>query len=446
MTARRGWASAGRAALAVLVVLVVLVISAGLAAAVLWRNLQGETALQPDPPAAATSTASRAEQVRRGAYLARAGHCAGCHTARGGAAYAGGRAIATPFGTVYASNLTPDPGTGLGHWTADNFWRALHHGRSRDGRLLYPAFPYPNFSLVNRADADALLAYLRSLPPVLQANRPHALRWPFSTQAALAVWRALWFRPGGFVADSSRSADWNRGAYLVNGLGHCSACHAARNLLGASAALGDPGAGDGWPLQGWRAPSLADPAEAGLAAWPLDDGVRLLQTGINPHAVVQGPMAEVVAGSTQHLLPADLRAMVAYLQSLPAPKAAATAAATSPATATAAAPAAGTAMARGSQLYTRHCAACHGDQGQGAPGIYPSLAGNRKVTMANPRNLIQAISNGGFAPATDANPRPYGMPAFDLPQDDMAALASWLRASWGHQAAPVSALDVLLHR
>lgn len=417
--------------------LLLLLVCASLLAMLLWRNLQRETALQADPPVSSTNPTARAAQITHGAYLARAGHCAGCHTARGGAAYAGGRAIATPFGTVYASNLTPDRSTGLGDWTADNFWRALHHGRSRDGRLLYPAFPYPNFTQVNRADADALLAYLRSLPAVLQANRPHALRWPYSTQAALAVWRALSFSPGVFVADVNRSADWNRGAYLVNGLGHCSACHAARNLLGASAGLADPGAGDGWPLQGWRAPSLADPTEASLAVWPLEDGVRLLQTGINSQAVVQGPMAAVVAGSTQHLLPADLRAMVVYLQSLPAPVANATTTAPPPTSAV---------MAQGSQLYTRHCADCHGAQGQGAAGIYPPLAGNRSVTMADPRNLIQAISNGGFAPATDANPRPYGMPAFDLPHDEMAALASWLRASWGHQTAPVSALDVLLHR
>ncbi len=418
-------------------VLMVLLASAALVAVVLWRNLQGEAALRPDPPASSTSPAAGAAQITRGAYLARAGHCAGCHTTRGGAAYAGGRAISTPFGTVYASNLTPDRSTGLGDWTADNFWRALHHGRSRDGRLLSPAFPYPNFTQVSRADADDLLAYLRSLPPVQQANLPHALRWPYGTQAALAVWRAVSFSPGGVALDSQRSAEWNRGAYLVNGLGHCSACHAARNLLGASAGLADPGVGDGWPLQGWRAPSLADPAEASLAVWPLEDGVRLLQTGINTHAVVQGPMAEVVAGSTQHLLPADLRAMVVYLQALPAPLATASIAAPPPT---------GAVMAQGSQLYTRHCADCHGAQGQGAPGIYPPLAGNRSVTMADPRNLIQAISNGGFAPATDANPRPYGMPAFDLPHDEMAALATWLRASWGHQAAPVSALDVLLHR
>ena len=434
-----GWRMVGRAVLALLL------LGAGLAAWVAWRNLQGETALQADPPIAASSTASgnaasnaaSPAQITRGAYLARAGHCAGCHSTRGGAAYAGGQAIATPFGTVYASNLTPDRSTGLGNWTADNFWRALHHGRSRDGRLLYPAFPYPNFTLVNRADADALLAYLRSLAPVQQPNRPHALRWPYGSQAALALWRALSFRPGSFVADASHSAEWNRGAYLVNGLGHCSACHAARNLLGASAGLADPGVGDGWPQHGWRAPSLADPAQASLAVWPLMEAVQLLQTGINSHAVVQGPMAEVVAGSTQHLLPADVQAMVAYLQSLPAPPAS---------TAAAPAPPASAVLSQGGQLYTRHCADCHGAQGQGAAGIYPPLAGNRTVTMADPRNLIQAISNGGFAPATDANPRPYGMPAFDLPHEDMAALATWLRASWGHRAAPVSALDVLLHR
>lgn len=404
-----------------------------LLAALVWLQLRNE------PPAggpSAPSQAPTAEQRARGAYLARAGNCAACHTARGGAPYAGGRAIETPFGAVVAGNLTPDAATGLGAWTADDFWRALHHGRSRDGRLLVPAFPYPNFTLVTRDDADALWAWLRTLPPVVQPNRPHALRWPYNTQAALALWRTVNFRPGVFEPDPAQTAQVNRGAYLVNGLGHCSACHASRNPLGASAALDDAG-GAALPDQQWVAPALTDAAEGGVPGRAPDELVRLLKTGVSARATVMGPMAEVVAASTQHLSEADLHAMVAYLQQLPAaPAPAPRPRRTRPADA----------MGRGEQLYTDHCADCHGAQGQGAPGIYPPLAGNPTVTMADTRNLVRAITRGGFPPATAGNPRPYGMPGFDLPHADLAALITWLRAAWGHDAAPVRPVDVLLTR
>jgi mono/diheme cytochrome c family protein len=410
------------------------------ALAVFWLDGRGESPLRPDAPG--TASPADAAAVARGAYLARAGNCAACHTARGGAPYAGGRAIATPFGTVYAGNLTPDAASGLGRWTADEFWRALYHGRSRDGRALLPAFPYPQYTQVTRADADDLLAWLRSLPPVAQANRPHALRWPYDTAAALAVWRALYFRPGSFRPDNGQSAEWNRGAYLVNGLGHCSACHGHRNLLGASTALTDGPGGASLPGQRWVAPSLTDPAEAGSRPEDAAALLQLLRTGLSDHAAVMGPMAEVVAQSTQHLSETDLRAMVRYLVQITALPAA-SAASAAPAR-LAARPA--STMARGAQLYTRHCADCHGNQGQGAPGIYPALAGNRSVTMANPGNLLQAITGGGFPPATAGNPRPYGMPAYDLPPDELAALATWLRSSWGHDAPAVSAVQALLAR
>lgn len=410
-------------------------------AALVWLNLRGEELLTPDPPpaaapgtASASTTTADATLHQRGAYLARAGNCAACHTAPGGAAYAGGRGIATPFGTVYAGNLTPDPDTGLGRWSAAEFRRALQHGRGRDGRLLVPAFPYTHFTRVSRDDADALWAHLRSLPPVRQAAPPHALRWPFGTQPALALWRAFYFRPGRFEPDPRQSAEWNRGAYLVDGLGHCAACHGGRDALGGGGTLGSSGR----PLmvERWSAPSLTDPAAAGARLQDLADWVRLLKTGQTDRAAAQGPMAEVVAGSTQHLAEADLRAMGVYLRSRLAPAAPPPAAPARPAEA----------LARGAKLYEQHCADCHGPQGQGAPGAYPALAGNPTVTMADPHNLLRTITAGGFAPATAGNPRPYGMPAFDLPHADLAALATWLRASWGHDAAAVSTVQVLLAR
>ncbi|MDZ4144769.1 MAG: cytochrome c [Burkholderiales bacterium] len=381
-----------------------------------------------------------AEQVARGAYLARAGNCAACHTARGGLPYAGGRGIDTPFGTVFASNLTPDATHGLGQWTPAQFWRALHHGRSRDGRLLYPAFPYTSTTLVTRADSDALLAYLQSLPPAAQASPPHTLRWPFSTQAALAVWRTLYFSPGAFQPDPAKPVAWNRGAYLVRGLGHCAACHSERNALGAMQDASDL-AGGLIPMQNWYAPSLALSAEAGVAHWPDAEVVHLLKTGIAAQGSATGPMAEVVLGSTQYLNDADLTAMATYLKTLAtdAPAAPATRLPPPPP------PPAQPGDAATAKLYEQHCADCHGARGEGIPGAYPALADNRAVTMASPVNLVQIVLHGGFAPATQGNPRPFGMPPFMLVlnEHEIAALLTHIRTQWGNEAGAVSELDVL---
>ncbi|MFC5498877.1 c-type cytochrome [Caenimonas terrae] len=405
-----------------------------LLALVWYLNVRGEDKIDDSPPAAAPV----AQQVTRGAYLASLGNCAGCHTARGGVPYAGGRGIETPFGILYSSNLTPDPATGLGNWSAGQFWRALHNGRSRDGRLLYPAFPYPNYTMVTRADSDALFDYLRSQPPAKQQNKAHALDWPFNTQAALAVWRALYFRPALYVQDSARSADWNRGAYLVDGLGHCSACHTQRNALGASSDMLDLSGGL-IPMQNWYAPSLTSAAEAGVADWPLEHVVRVMQTGISPRGFVLGPMAEVVFNSTQHWNADDLRAMAVFMKGLVP-----TATAPPPA---AVAVDAGKAQ-RGAKLYEHHCAQCHGDQGQGVAGAYPPLAGNRAVQLKETSNLVQVVMYGGFPPATAGNPRPYGMPPYVLllSDADVAAVLTHLRTSWGNRAAAVSEVEVLKKR
>ena len=417
------------------VVLALLLCLGGFVAVVWSLNLRGEERLRDMPlPGPATPL-----EVARGAYLARAGNCMTCHTERGGVAYAGGRAIATPFGTVYAGNLTPDTATGIGSWTPDHFWRALHHGRSKDGRLLYPAFPYPNYTQVTRADSDALYAYLRSLAPVDRPNTAHQLRWPYSTQPALAVWRALYFRPGSYREQAAQSAQWNRGAYLVQGLGHCSACHTARNALGASADLMDLSGGL-IPMQNWYAPSLASPGEAGVAGWQLADITQLLATGVAPGGTVLGPMADVVLNSTQYLEPVDLHAMASYLQALPQKEHRIdTARPSLPRTAVA---------ERGAQLYTDHCLQCHGAQGQGVAGAYPPLAGNRAITMTATANLVQVLLGGGYPPATAGNPRPFGMPPYAtvLSDADIAAVLTHIRTSWGNSAAPVAEFAVSQQR
>ena len=419
------------------------VVIGALAAGLVALNLRGEGELSAEIAAAQPGLPASAELVARGAYLARAGNCMACHTARGGAPYAGGRGIDTPFGTVYSSNLTPDEPTGLGRWSAPAFWRAMHHGRSADGRLLVPAFPYTSITQISRANSDALYAYLRSLPPVSQAARPHDLSFPFNTQAALAVWRALYFKPGEFQPDPARSAEWNRGAYLVQGLGHCNACHAHRNALGGTAGPLDLGGGL-IPVQNWYAPSLNDAREASVADWAEAEIVGLLKTGVvDRHgalAVASGPMGEVVLRSTQHLSDADLGAMAVYLKTLgegqsaaPAPAESGPAVATDP---------------HGAKLYTDHCASCHGERGEGVAGAYPPLAGNRAVTMAVPANLVRIVLEGGFAPSTAGNPRPYGMPPFaqTFSNDDVAAVLTHLRRSWGNQAEAVTPVDVTRYR
>ena len=330
---------------------------------------------------------------------------------------------------MFASNLTPDRTHGLGGWSAREFYRALHHGRSKDGRLLYPAFPYPNYTQVSREDSDAIYAYLQSLPAVARPNRPHELRWPYSTQAALAVWRALYFEPAAFEPEPTQSAEWNRGAYLVRGLGHCAACHASRNALGGSSPLDL--AGGLIPMQNWYAPSLNSPAEAGVSRWPREHVLALLRDGTSPSGTVQGPMAEVVLHSTQHLSAADLGAMATFLQALPERPAPATQARVRP-------------SEEGAQLYEAHCAQCHGERGEGVPGAYAPLAGNRAVTLGTPVNLVQMVLAGGYPPATAGHPRPFGMPPFvmELSDKEIASVLTHIRSSWGNQAGEVSTLDV----
>ncbi len=413
-------------------VLAAVVVVAVLAALVAWLNVRGE---DDTAGASASKTTGDATVIARGNYLIRAGDCVGCHTERGGQAFAGGRAIETPFGAVVSPNLTPDAQTGLGAWSADDFWRALHHGRSKTGRLLYPAFPYPNYTRVNRADADAMFAALQSLAPISRANQPHTLAFPFDTQIALAVWRALFFRAATHVDDPARPAQWNRGAYLVEGLGHCNACHSARNAFGATSGPLDLQGGL-IPVQNWYAPSLASPHEAGVAGWPAAEVVRLLKTGVAAQGVVMGPMSEVVGNGTQYLDDADLGAMAAYLQSLPPPA--------EPAAPMSTAAVAGNTNEHGAALYKDHCAACHGERGDGVPGAYPALAGSRAVTMRSTANLVHVVLEGGFPPSTAGNPRPFGMPPFAivLSDADVADLLSHVRGAWGNRAPPVSALDV----
>jgi len=379
-----------------------------------------------------------AQQVARGAYLARAGDCAACHTAREGEAYAGGVEIPTPFGTFFVPNITPDPETGIGTWTADDFWRALHEGRSKDGSLLYPAFPYTNYTKVKRADADDLFAYLRSLKPIRQPRRAHALQFPYNERKLLIGWRALYFHPGEYEDDPAQSKEWNRGAYLVQGLGHCDACHSTRNIMGAVPDKKEI-AGGLIPVQNWYAPSLTSNRETGLGDWEVDDVVDLLKSGVSERGAVFGPMATVVVNSLQHLTRPDLRAMVTYLKSQTQhdePD--------EPSQFKVSGAQAEAMMKQGAKLYEKRCADCHRRRGEGVPRIYPPLTNNEAILMRYPINAIRIVVNGGFPPSTQENPRPYGMPPFsqDLTDAEIAAVVTYVRQSWGNHSPPVSPAEV----
>jgi len=378
--------------------------------------------------------------VARGRELSLIGHCAACHTAPGGPAYAGGHAVQTPFGTVYGGNLTPDVQTGLGQWTSQDFWQALHNGQSRDGRWLNPAFPYENFSHIRREDSDALFAYLQSLPPVQQSTPAHSLRFPANTQLGLALWRALYFRP----QEPPTAAQMGLGEYLGRGLAHCSACHASRNALGAQSATHDF---SGQLLPGGRAyaPPLPPLGHADAGAWTVEDMVAYLKTGHSRHGAALGLMAQVVTGSTQHVDASALQALSSWILQQPAPAARlATAQAAAPSV-----PESSAVMVLGERLYTEHCAACHGEHGQGVAGMYPALAGNPRVARDPATNLIRIIQEGGFGPATAGHPRPFGMPPFGhvLQPHEVAAVATFVRRQWnGAGLSEVTPLQVIKPR
>ncbi|EIT67999.1 MULTISPECIES: cytochrome c [Hydrocarboniphaga] len=396
--------------------------------------------LRHDEVHASQPTSDAVAQIERGRYLAVLGDCQACHTLRGGQAYAGGRGTPTPFGTFYSPNLTPDAETGLGNWSADDFWLALHEGRSKNGKLLYPVFPYTNYTKITRADSDALFAYLRSLPAVRAPAREHELRFPYRYRALLIAWRGLFFRPGVFEADDRQSELWNRGAYLVQGLGHCSACHEARNALGAVRSSDNPSGG---LVLSWYAPSLHSVEEGSVADWSEQDVIALLGAGKSRDASVSGPMAEVVFESLQHASEADLRAMATYLRALPKQP-------VPPQKAYVRVPQASLKpmMERGADLYRRHCADCHGDAGEGHAPVAPALAGNRALSMSSAVNSIRIIRFGGYEPGTEGNPRPFGMPPFGtrLGDDEIADVLTFIRASWGNHGRPVSETEVREHR
>jgi mono/diheme cytochrome c family protein len=384
------------------------------------------------PPADAAAPPDAAAQfsddpVARGKYLVDAGDCQACHTRAGGTPFAGARGIRTPFGIIYSANITPDAKTGIGKWTEADFYRAMHEGIAHGGKNLYPAFPYTYFTRMSRPDVDAIYAYLRTLPPVYQPKPANKLPFPLTVRPLLAIWNALFFRPGEFRPNPAMSAEWNRGAYLVWGPGHCGGCHTPKNLL-----LADR---NGHALQGatmtdWVALDLTGDPRRGLASWSNGDVVEYLRSGRNAHAAATGPMQEVVYYSTSRMSDSDLAAIATYLKQLPPRR-----------HVKGFAPPGVEAMRAGEAIYTDTCAACHGQNGEGQPRTFPPLAADAAVQARDPATTVRMILAGSRSVPTPAAPTPLAMPPFDwkLTDAEVAAVATYVRNAWGNAAPEVKA-------
>ena len=369
--------------------------------------------------------------VMRGKALAIAGDCVACHTAKGGAPFAGGLALQTPFGAIMTANITPDNGTGIGSWSADDFARAMHEGRRPGGTYLYPAFPFPYYTKVTRSDLDALYAYLRTLPPVENRVSRNTLPFPFNIRMSMIGWNRLFFTPGEFKPDPKRSDEFNRGAYLVEGLGHCGACHTPFNAFGASK---DDKYLQGNQIDNWTAPNITNDKQAGLGKWTVDDIVQYLKTGQTSFSLASGPMKDVIENSTSHMPDADLKAIAMYLKE----RGAAGPAAPAPL------PASDPRMQVGEAIFVDTCAACHMRNGAGVERMFPKLAGNVVTTQDDPASLIRIVVGGGRAAATDTRPTSPAMPSLGYRLNDaqIADVVTYVRNSWGNAAAPVSAETV----
>jgi len=368
------------------------------------------------------------EQVERGRYLATMSDCVACHTAPGGKPFAGGLNIATPFGNLLSPNITPDAATGIGAFSDDEFVNAVQNGIGPQGQRLYPALPYPYYHKMNRADVLAIRAYLNTLDPVSNAVEPNQLPFPFNIRMSLLFWNWLNFDKTPLVDDPSRSPQWNRGRYIVEGPAHCGACHTPKTFLGGddnSRAL------KGAVLQGWFAPDITADVRKGVGAWSEDELVAYLKTGVIARTSASGPMAEVVVNSTSKLTDADLRAVAIYLKG----QKAGTSGSSRPPVAT------DPRMIAGKAIYKDSCAACHRENGEGIDNLFPRLKGSSLVQQDDPTTLIRMVLEGSRAAATKARPTGAAMPSFAwrFSDDQVAALLTYVRNGWGNSASSVGA-------
>ncbi|MCE1239121.1 MAG: c-type cytochrome [Azonexaceae bacterium] len=387
----------------------------------------------------AAATTADASTIERGRYLAQLGDCVACHTTEKGTPMAGGRALETPFGKLYSTNITPDKETGIGNYSFEQFDRAMRKGVAADGHNLYPAMPYPSYAKMTGEDMQALYAYLmQGLEAVKQSNKPDEMKWPFSMRWGLAIWNWLFLDDTPYQPNTGKDETWNRGAYLVQGLGHCGACHTPRGLLFQEKAMSDAGSkGDyflaGETVEHWRALSLRN-------LWTVEDTALFLKTGQNRFATASGNMTEVIMHSTQHFSDADLVAVATYLKSLPPGPY------DKPLPAVGAQPAVVAHVpdtlfsSRGGLGYIQFCGDCHRADGGGVAKIFPTLAGNPTVLSKDASTLVHIMLTGGQTAATAAHPRVFTMPAFArLSDQELAEILSFVRASWGDGAPAVDA-------
>jgi mono/diheme cytochrome c family protein len=393
------------------------------------------------------------ELVQRGAYLARAGDCIACHTAPEGQPFAGGVPLNTPIGMIYSTNITPDLETGIGRYSMDDFVKVMREGVAKDGHRLYPAMPYTSYARLPQEDLLALYAYfMQGMEPVHNPNHPTQLSWPLSMRSLMAVWNALYLKKAEYATDPNKSASWNRGAYLVQGLGHCGGCHTPRGVLSQEKAGSEKDGRQylaGATLDNWHASPLTGDRETGLHAWSKDEIVEFLRTGRTARVAALGVMAEVVGKSTQYLTDQDLMAIAEYLKSLPpsndegqgnadlAMQASAASAATR-------ALRAGDTGIRGSRVYLDNCNACHRSDGSGANRIFPDLVKNEAVNATDPITLIHIVLAGASMPSTQTAPSAFAMPDFRcrLSDAEVSDVLSFVRGSWGNHAAAVSRDEV----
>ncbi|MGZ6039544.1 MAG: c-type cytochrome [Phenylobacterium sp.] len=369
--------------------------------------------------------APEAPQVALGRALAIQGDCAGCHSPAGKRPYAGGLPLATPFGTIYTSNITADRETGIGSWTSDQFWNAMHNGVRADGAKLYPAFPYPYFTHITRAESDALYAYFRTIPPVSYRPPPNKLPFPLNIRLLVGVWNALYFKP-----DKAPTTGPTTGQHIVQGLGHCGACHTPKTFLAGDKAGHEL---EGGKIDNWFAPALDADARRGLGAWSDAEVAEYLKTGRNAHANASASMADVVRYSTSRMTDDDLAAVAAYLRAQPSHAAEPPKARLDPKV-----------MAAGQAIYVDECAACHAVDGKAAPTYFPPLPGAAVTQSTDPTTVIRFILSGTQTVATDARPTPLSMPSYGWKLNDaeIAAVATYVRNSWGNSAPAVSVSDV----
>ena len=375
------------------------------------------------PPAAAPP--ADAAQVAYGRSLAVLGDCEGCHNRPGGQPLAGGLPLNTPFGVIYSANITPDHDTGIGTWSADDFWNALHRGVRANGAKLYPAFPYPYFTHATRAESDALYAYFRTVAPVSYRPPANRLPFPFNIRFLVTFWNML-----NFKEDTAPTTGPTPGEHIVRGLGHCGACHTPKTLLGGDKKRHEL---EGGKLDNWFAPALTGDVRAGLGAWPAADIAEYLKTGRNARANASGPMGDVVSHSSSKMADAEVQAIAAYLKTQTARLETPAAPAPDPKV-----------MAVGQAIYVDECAACHAVDGKAAPTYFPPLPGAAVTQSRDPTTVLRFILSGTQTVATDARPTPLSMPSFAWKLDDaqVAAVATYVRNSWGNQAPAVSAGEV----